>query len=146
MTIIALSGRKQAGKDSASEVLVKRYGFTRVALADLLRELCSRVFGLSYSDFVDNDKKDNAISFLSIISEKFKEDGRNDFSDRFDKLAVKIGLDRDFSKTFAGKELEFLSVSFSSKESRNQTEIRNHNGFVSMIKDQGASISFNQSR
>lgn len=66
MTIIALSGRKQAGKDSAAEVLVKRHGFTRVALADPLRELCSRVFGLSYSDFADNDKKDSEINRIML--------------------------------------------------------------------------------
>ena len=85
---------------------------------------------------IDDDKKDNAISFLSIISEKFKEDGRDDFSDRFDKLAGKIGLDRDLSKTFEGRGLEFLSVSYSSDEFIKQTKIRNQNGFVSMIEQQ----------
>ena len=95
---------------------------------------------------IDNDKKDNAISFLSIISEKFRKDGRDDFSNRFDKLAGKIGLDRDLSKTFAGKELEFLSGSISSTESRSQTETKRQDRFVSMIKGQRADISFNQSR
>ncbi len=85
---------------------------------------------------IDDDKKDNAISFLSIISKKFREDGRDDFSNRFDKLAGKIGVDRDLSKTFAGKELEFLSVSSSSTESRSQTPTRRKNGFVSTIEKQ----------
>ena len=93
---------------------------------------------------IDDDKKDNAISFLSIISEKFREDGRDDFSNRFDKLTVKIGLDRDLSKTFAGRGLEFLSASFSSTEFRNQTETRRQDGFVSMIQKQRSSSILNQ--
>lgn len=93
---------------------------------------------------IDDDKKDNAISFLSIISEKFREDGRNDFSNRFDKLAGKIGLDRDLSKTFATGELEFLSVSFSSTEFRNQTQTKRQDGFVSMIQKQRSSSILNQ--
>lgn len=39
MTIIALTGKKQAGKDTAAGVLVADYGFRRLAFADRLREL-----------------------------------------------------------------------------------------------------------
>lgn len=39
MTIIALTGKKQAGKDTAASVLVADYGFRRLAFADRLREL-----------------------------------------------------------------------------------------------------------
>ena len=85
---------------------------------------------------IDDDKKDNAIRFLSIISEKFREEGHDNFSARFDKLAGKIGLDRDLSKTFATGELEFLSVSFSSTEFRNQTQTKRQDGFVSMVARQ----------
>lgn len=38
MEIIGLSGYARCGKDAAAEVLVSKYGFTRVAFADKLRE------------------------------------------------------------------------------------------------------------
>lgn len=57
MTIIALSGKKQVGKDTAADILVKKHGFTRIALADPLKELCCRVFKLDPNIF-DNDHKD----------------------------------------------------------------------------------------
>ena len=58
MTIIALSGKKQVGKDTFSDVLCERYNFSRVAFADPLRNLCSRVFYMDPSMFLDNTKKD----------------------------------------------------------------------------------------
>lgn len=61
MTIIALAGKAGAGKDTFADVLVKNHGFIRVALADPLRELCSKVFRLDYNLFLDYDKKDKEI-------------------------------------------------------------------------------------
>jgi len=61
MAIIALAGKAGAGKDTFADVLVKNHGFTRVALADPLRELCSKVFRLDYNLFLDHDKKDKEI-------------------------------------------------------------------------------------
>lgn len=43
--IIGISGRKRSGKDTLGAVLVARYGFTRVAFADGVRELTALVFG-----------------------------------------------------------------------------------------------------
>ena len=63
MTIICFSGTRGDGKDSGAEVLVHRYGFTRVSLADPLRELCSKVFNLDYALFSDNDKKDKPLEY-----------------------------------------------------------------------------------
>ena len=67
MTIICFSGKKGVGKDTAAEVLVKRYGFTRIALADPLRELCSKVFHLPYEQFSDNDKKDKELDQRVVL-------------------------------------------------------------------------------
>lgn len=39
MQIIGLSGYARSGKDTAAEVLVEQFGFTRVAFADKLREV-----------------------------------------------------------------------------------------------------------
>lgn len=66
MTIIALSGKAHVGKDSFADVLVKKHGFTRIALADPLRELCSRVFHMPYDDFSAHDKKDERIQRIHL--------------------------------------------------------------------------------
>jgi len=58
MNIVSLSGKANSGKDAFASVLVKEHGFTRIALADPIRELCSKVFRLPYSDFEDTKKKD----------------------------------------------------------------------------------------
>lgn len=63
MSIICFSGIKQAGKDSSAEVLIKKHGYTRVALADPLRELCSSVFKIPYETFLDPDKKDSELDY-----------------------------------------------------------------------------------
>lgn len=66
MTIIALAGKKSAGKDSAGNVLVKKHGFTKIALADPLRELCSKTFSIPYNMFLDHDKKDKEMSRIML--------------------------------------------------------------------------------
>lgn len=61
MTIIALSGKKQVGKDTFASVLINKHGFNRVALADPLKNLCARVFYLDPDLFDNNEKKDSDI-------------------------------------------------------------------------------------
>lgn len=60
MTIIALSGKKRVGKDEFANVMIKRHGFTKVALADDLRQIAARLFHIPPSDFED-EKKDERI-------------------------------------------------------------------------------------
>lgn len=45
--IIGLVGRKGCGKDTVGKILVEDYGFTRVAFADKVKEVCKIVFGLT---------------------------------------------------------------------------------------------------
>src|SRR5688500_16255634 len=61
MAIVCFSGKKGAGKDTAAEILVKNHDFKRIALADPLRELCSKVFGIEFNTFLDPDKKDKEL-------------------------------------------------------------------------------------
>ena len=58
MTIIAISGKARTGKDTFGDVLTSKFGFTKIAIADPLRNLCARVFYLDPSMFIDDDKKD----------------------------------------------------------------------------------------
>jgi hypothetical protein len=67
MSIICLAGKAGSGKDTFADVLVKNYNYTRIALADPLRELCSKVFRMDYNLFLDQDKKDNRIPGGRVI-------------------------------------------------------------------------------
>lgn len=49
--LVLLSGRKRSGKDTLAERLVKRHGYTRVAFADVLREML-----LALDPIVDHDE------------------------------------------------------------------------------------------
>lgn len=60
--IITVSGLAGAGKDSLADVLVKKHNFRKISLADSLREICSEVFDIPMSDFLDRDKKDYPMS------------------------------------------------------------------------------------
>lgn len=66
MTIIAVSGKKRVGKDTFGDVLTTKYGFTKIALADPLRNLCARVFYLDPSMFIDDDKKDASMKRITL--------------------------------------------------------------------------------
>lgn len=89
--IIAFSGVKFAGKDTAVEGLISRYGFTRIALADRLKDICSHVFEVSRNDMDDPSKKETKfINELHINQDHIKHllellvyDGFNfDFEDK----------------------------------------------------------------
>jgi len=58
MTIIALSAKARAGKDTFGDLLVSKYDFKKIAIADPLRSLCSKVFRLDMDMFTDDLKKD----------------------------------------------------------------------------------------
>lgn len=66
MTIIAISGKRRVGKDTFGDVLVSKYGFTKVALADPLRNLCARVFYLDPDIFVNDNKKDAPMRRITL--------------------------------------------------------------------------------
>jgi len=59
MTIICLSGLRGTGKDTFGDILVKEYNYKKIALADPLREICSKVFRVPIEDFLDRDKKES---------------------------------------------------------------------------------------
>lgn len=56
--IIAFAGRKLAGKDSAAQALITRHGFTRVGLADALKDMFSAVFHINRPDLDDQSLKE----------------------------------------------------------------------------------------
>lgn len=47
MRIIVLTGWSQSGKDTAADILVRKYGFTKYAIADPLKDLCADLYGFA---------------------------------------------------------------------------------------------------
>lgn len=56
--LITLSGRKRVGKDTVANILVKNFKFTKIALADPLRELCSKIFDIPVETFLSDELKE----------------------------------------------------------------------------------------
>lgn len=66
MTIIALAGKAASGKDTFGDILEKKYAFTKISIADPLRNLCARVFYVDPAIFIDRDKKDSDMQRITL--------------------------------------------------------------------------------
>lgn len=102
--IIAFSGNKFVGKDTAAEILIKRHGFKRIGLADKLKDICSEVFEIPRKDMDDPFKKEYlfkkelkiSIENIDSLLRRVQRDGFEfNFEDTF----------RDICKNFHGKTL-----------------------------------------
>jgi hypothetical protein len=60
MNIIGITGRAGAGKDTAADVLVERFGFVKVALADPIKRICRDVFAFTDEQLWGASEKRNA--------------------------------------------------------------------------------------
>jgi hypothetical protein len=60
--LVTLSGYKGSGKDTVANILVKEYGFVRVALADHLKDTASQLFDVPRQNFDLRFYKDRIIS------------------------------------------------------------------------------------
>jgi hypothetical protein len=56
--IVGISGLAGSGKDTISNYLWERYGYTRIAFADPLRAAAEHLFGVPVSVFLDRDTKE----------------------------------------------------------------------------------------
>lgn len=63
MNKIIVNGRSLAGKDTVAGYLVEKYGFTKIAFADLIYDLAREYFGMKNKDR----------NLLQQIGEKFRE-------------------------------------------------------------------------
>lgn len=67
MKLIGLAGKKGAGKDTIADVFVKREKFKRVALAEPLKELIVKVFGVPLEYLNDRKLKEGDLPELISI-------------------------------------------------------------------------------
>lgn len=58
--IIGITGLAGVGKDTAADVLVAKFGFVKVALADKMKRICADVFGFTEEQLWGPSKKRNA--------------------------------------------------------------------------------------
>jgi hypothetical protein len=93
MNVVCVSGKAGSGKDTMGAVLVKNHGFKRIALADPLRDLCSRVFRIPFNDFLDQNKKDAELD--SIITLDFHH---------VDKIREIVELEWGFEISYPARE------------------------------------------
>lgn len=56
--IISISGRKLVGKDTTADVLVRKFGFKKVGLADSLKSILANALNIPIADFYDQTKKE----------------------------------------------------------------------------------------
>ena len=56
--VIGFTGRKGTGKDTAAQYFVDKYGFTRVAYADVLKEAAAELFDIPV-EYMDRYKNNN---------------------------------------------------------------------------------------
>lgn len=77
MKLIAIAGKAGAGKDTVSDILVRREGFKKVALADPLKELCSKVFNIDIKYFYDQNLKTKELPERVVIDYRHLDKIRN---------------------------------------------------------------------
>lgn len=102
--IIAFSGLKFAGKDTAAEILIKRHGFKRIGLADKLKDICSEVFNIPRVNMDDPVKKEYPFKkevTISIenIDELLRRVQRDGFEFNYEEIFGRV------CKNFHGKNL-----------------------------------------
>lgn len=69
--LISLSGQRRVGKDTVADILVSKFKFTKIALADPLRDLCSRVFNIPLETFLSDELKEKAFDIpVQLTNEK----------------------------------------------------------------------------
>lgn len=86
--IIGIAGRKGSGKDTIGDHLCKKYGFTKLALADPLKNACRDIFGFSDAQLYDQKDKEVADKYWGYSPRKiFQLVGTDLFRNELTRLA-----------------------------------------------------------
>ncbi len=67
--IVSLSGVKRSGKSTVASILVNKFAFKEIALADPLRALCSKVFDIPLSTFLSDELKEKQFERPVFLNE-----------------------------------------------------------------------------
>lgn len=91
MNIIGITGRKYHGKDTVADYLVSEYGFTKISLADPLKEVCKILFGFSIRQLYGDLKEEIDPRWGKSPRQILQFVGTELFRDHIDKLFPGIG-------------------------------------------------------
>lgn len=104
--IIALCGLKRCGKDTVADHLVSKYGFTKVKIADPLKNLCKSLFNLT-DDQLETDLKDQYVNELGTTPRKVMQFfGTEVMQFKVQELLPKIGRSFWIQKTITDMKLK----------------------------------------
>jgi hypothetical protein len=101
--IIAFSGIKFSGKDTAAEGLIRFHKFKRIGLADKLKDICSEVFNISRHDMDNPEMKESLFETAISLGPTH--------IDSLLKTLLRDGYDFEFDDT-----REFLCKNFMDKK------------------------------
>jgi hypothetical protein len=72
--MVLLSGYKGSGKDALAKELVEKYGYRRIALADILKNMVADQYGLSEKQLHDQSLKETALKQYPVeMKDAFSE-------------------------------------------------------------------------
>jgi hypothetical protein len=95
MLIIGISGKIKSGKDTAAELLIKEFGFSRVAYADPLKENVARDFNIRLSDLHSQEGKEAPLRDMPVYC-------KDEFAVNFNKFMF-----REFRTLDGNRPLHF---------------------------------------
>ena len=72
LQVVAISGWKQSGKDTAADYLINEHGFRRFAFADVLKKMTAEQYDIPLNYCYDNDLKEKPLSMYPVVhNDKF---------------------------------------------------------------------------
>jgi hypothetical protein len=91
--IIGITGRKQHGKDTIGNYLVEKYGYTRIAFADAIKDMLRPTFGFT-EEQLHGHKKEEIDDFWQITPRQVLQFvGTELFRDQMATLIPHVGTD-----------------------------------------------------
>jgi hypothetical protein len=91
--IIGISGRKYHGKDTIGDYLVSKYGYTKIAFADPIKEICKSVFGFNDEQLYGSLKESNDDFWETTPRKMMQFIGTELFRDHIHEIMPTIGKD-----------------------------------------------------
>jgi dephospho-CoA kinase len=91
--LIILTGRKQNGKDTIANYLIKKYNYIALSFADPLKDICKILFNFNYEQLYGSKKEDKDLNWKITPREAFQFIGTDLFRKQMNKLIHDIGDD-----------------------------------------------------
>ena len=91
--VIGITGRKYNGKDTIGKLFVDEFGFTQLAYADPLKDVCKNIFGFD-NDQLYGNKKEVVDDFWKVTPRKVLQFvGTNLFREQTHQVIPHVGKD-----------------------------------------------------